>query len=235
MSSPAQSIETTAPTADPVLRWHERRAAVNRDNAQHSTGPRTDAGKRRSSLNSLGHGLTAASPVLPTADRAAYEDHRRGLFDEYKPATPTESQLVQELADTSWRLNRIPLLEADVLARALPPADAEQEVTFDILDAHRIVATLGLYSSRLSRQFHKSLEQLRDIQEERRRRENSQLRNAAEILIRHQRKSLPWDPAEDGFVFSMEQIQRQARLLTHENPMLYDPRPHSQASAQAAT
>jgi hypothetical protein len=235
MSSPAQSIETTVPSDDPVLRWHERRAAINRENAQHSTGPRTNAGKQRSALNSLRHGLTAASPVLPTEDRAAYEDHRRGLFDEYKAATPTESQLVQELADTSWRLNRIPLLEADALARALAPADAEQEVTFDIVDAHRILATLGLYSSRLSRQFHKTLEQLRDIQEERRRLENRQLRDAAEIPIRHRRKGLPWEPAEDGFVFSMEQIERQARLLAHENPMYYDPRPHSQASAQAAT
>jgi hypothetical protein len=234
MSSPAQSIETNI-TTDPVLRWHERRAAVNRENAQHSTGPRTNAGKQRSSLNSLRHGLTAASPVLPTEDRAAYEDHRRRLFDEYKPATPTESQLVQELADTSWRLNRIPLLEADALTRALPPADAEQEVTFDIVDAHRILATLGLYSTRLSRQFHKSLDQLRDIQAERRRLENRQLRDAAEILIRHQRKGLPWEPAEDGFVFSIEQIERQARLLTHENPMYYDVRPHSQASAPAAT
>jgi hypothetical protein len=234
MSSPAQSIETTIAT-DPVLRWHERRAAVNRENAQHSTGPRTNAGKQRSSLNSLRHGLTAASPVLPTEDRVAYEDHHRCFFDEYKPATPTESQLVQELADTSWRLNRIPLLEADALTRALAPADAEQEITFDIVDAHRILATLGLYSSRLSRQFHKSLEQLRDIQAERRRLENRQLRDAAEILIGHQRKGLPWEPAEDGFVFSKEQIERQARLLTHENPMYYDPRPHSQASARAAT
>ncbi len=234
MSSPAQSIQTTIATDDPVLHRHERRAAINRENAQHSTGPRTDAGKQRSSLNSLRHGLTAASPVLPTEDRAAYEDHRRCFVDEYKPATPTESQLVQELADTSWRLNRIPLLEADVLARVLPPADAEQEVTFDIVDAHRILATLGLYSSRLSRQFHKTLEQLRDIQAERCRLENRQLRDAAEILIRNQRKGLPWEPAQDGFVFSMEQIERQARLLAYQNPMLYGVHSRSQASAPAA-
>ncbi len=88
--------------------------------------------------------MTAASAVLPSEDRGAYETHRRGFFDEYQPATPTETQLTQELADTSWRLNRIPLLEADLLSRA------------DTVDAYRALATLGTRSQRLSRQFQKS-------------------------------------------------------------------------------
>jgi hypothetical protein len=37
------------------------RAAINRANSQHSTGPRTESGKQRSSLNALRHGLTAQS------------------------------------------------------------------------------------------------------------------------------------------------------------------------------
>jgi len=31
------------------------RAVINRANAQHSTGPRTEAGKQRASLNALRH------------------------------------------------------------------------------------------------------------------------------------------------------------------------------------
>src|SRR6202050_564089 len=93
------------------------RTAINRATSRHSTGPRTDSGKQRSSLNALRHGLTAASAVLPSEDQAAFDAHRRGFFDEYRPATPTESQLVQELADASWRLNRIPPLEAQLFAQ----------------------------------------------------------------------------------------------------------------------
>ncbi len=74
-------------------------ASVNRANSQHSTGPRSEAGKQRSSLNALAHGLTARTAVLPSEDPGAYEQHRRQFLDEYKPATPTETQLVQELAD----------------------------------------------------------------------------------------------------------------------------------------
>lgn len=34
------------------------RAEINRANAQHSTGPKTEAGKKQSSLNALRQGLT---------------------------------------------------------------------------------------------------------------------------------------------------------------------------------
>src|SRR5271166_2963447 len=147
------------------------RAAINRSNAQHSTGPRTESGKQRSSLNALRHGLTAASALLPSEDPAAFESHRRGFFDEYQPATPTESHLVHELIDTSWRLNRIPLLEAGLLSRAANPPTEQAGIDFDIVDAHRLIANLGIQGNRLSRQFQKALATLRDIQAERRQRE----------------------------------------------------------------
>ena len=123
-----------------------------------------------------------------------------------------------------------PSLETDALARALPPADPEQEVTFDIVDAHKILATLGLHSGRLSRQFQKALTQLRDLQEDRLRQEKRQLRDAAEIFIRHKRKGLSWDPADDGFVLSMDQIRRHAQFLIHQNPAYFDPDGRSQAA-----
>jgi len=167
------------------------RAAINQENAQHSTGPRTAAGKQRSSLNALRHGLTAASAVLPSEDRAAFDAHRRGFFDEYRPATPTESQLVQELVDTSWRLNRIPLLEAEMLARAAAPVPPDEEITFDIVDAHRLLGNLGIQSARLSRQFHKTLEQLREIQAGCAERERRDLKDASALL------ELPDDPPQD--------------------------------------
>ncbi len=217
----ASPIATPIPDPQPPV--PDPRTRVNRANAQHSTGPRTEAGKQRAAMNSLKHGLTACSPVLPTEDRAAYDEHRRRFFDDHKPANAIESQLVQELVDTSWRLNRIPMLEANALAHALPPADPEQEVTFDIVDAHKILSSLGLHSARLSRQFHKTLEHLLEIQEERLFQERRRLREAAEILIRHKRKGLPWNPADDGFVLSMDRIERHARFLIHENPHYFDP------------
>ncbi|MBZ5609864.1 MAG: hypothetical protein LAP38_16510 [Acidobacteriia bacterium] len=179
------------------------RAAINRANSQFSTGPRTDSGKQRSSLNALRHGLTAASAVLPSEDPAAYDAHRRAFFAEYQPAARTETQLVQELADTSWRLNRIPLLEADVLHRAANPPNEQAAIDFDIVDAHRLLNNLSIESQRLSRQFQKALDQLRDIQADRRERERRDLKDAAALLELHNHKGVPFDPADHGFVFSV--------------------------------
>jgi hypothetical protein len=174
------------------------RAAINRANAQHSTGPRTEVGKQRSSLNALRHGLTARTAILPTEDPAAYQRHIQQFLDEYQPSTPTETQLVHELANTAWRLNRIPFLEAELLSRA-------------VSDALGALASLGLHGQRLSRQFQKTLDQLRTIQAERRHQEKRDLQNAAALLVHHQHKGIPWDPAEDGFVFSKSEVERYAQ------------------------
>jgi hypothetical protein len=193
------------------------RAAINRSNSEHSTGPRTDAGKQRSSLNALRHGLTARTAVLPSEDPDAYAQHCREFRDEYLPATPTETHLVQELADTSWRQKRIPHLESDILARAQSPAPSPEPPPFDIVDAHHLLASLGLHGARLARQFQKTLQQLREIQFERRERQRRELRDAAILLEFHKHKGLPWEPAEHGFVFSKDQVERAADRMMRLN------------------
>jgi hypothetical protein len=232
------SKSTVPPTQ--IHRSPALRAAINRANSQHSTGPCTPAGKQHSSLNALRHGLTAASPVLPSENPAAYHAHRRRFFDEYQPATATESQLVQELADTSWRLNRIPLLEADVLARAAAPVPLDREITFDIVDAHRLLANLGIQGHRLSRQFQKALDTLRDLQSDRAQRERRSLNDAAALLEHHKHQGIPFDPAGHGFVFSKPHIERYAehlRLLNQSRHIEYVrfhmPPPQSQAAMPA--
>jgi hypothetical protein len=240
MAKTAQAPAT--PAIDPIESWLSRRgvvdrlhagqldseaqrAATSRANSLHSTGPRTESGKQRSSQNALTHGLTAASPVLASEDPAAYQLHIQQFRDEYQPATATETQLTQELADTAWRINRIPSLEAALLDRAANPPTEQARIDFDIVDAHRALASLGLHGSRLSRQFQKALEQLREIQAERRHLERRQLTEASELFLRLRHKGLPWDPAdyskEAGFVFSTEQIERHARKLVHQKPAFY--------------
>ena len=184
------------------------RAAVNRANAQHSTGPRTAAGKQRSALNALRHGLTSQTAILPSEDAHAYQRHCQQFRAEYDSKTPTETQLVQELADTAWRLNRIPLLEADLLAR---PAGANPAEFIHAL------SVLGLHGQRLSRQFQKTLDQLRALQSDRRDREQHELKRAASLLELHKHKEIAWDPAQDGFVFSINEIEAHSQRLMRQN------------------
>jgi hypothetical protein len=180
------------------------RAQTNRANAKHSTGPRTEAGKQRASLNALRHGLTSQSPVLPSEDLAAFNRHVQQFLDEYRAATPTETQLVHELAHTAWRQNRIPLIEAGLFKADFTPQHLVQALS-----------TLGMHGQRLSRQFQKTLDQLRTLQAERREREQKELKDAAVVLEFHKRKQIPWDPADSGFVFSKEEVERHAKRMAH--------------------
>src|SRR5258708_15764284 len=92
------------------------RAETNRENARKSTGPRTEAGKQRSSLNALRHGLTSHTVVLPSDDLAAYQRHCKGFHAQDQPKNPTQLQLTQTIADLSWRLNRATAIETNMLA-----------------------------------------------------------------------------------------------------------------------
>ena len=49
---------------------------ANRENAKKSTGPRTEEGKARVSLNALKHGLLARDAVLPSEDPAEFDRQR---------------------------------------------------------------------------------------------------------------------------------------------------------------
>jgi hypothetical protein len=196
----------TNPIPNPKSPTPNPRALANRANSRHSTGPRSAAGKQRSSLNATTHGLTSQSPVLASEDLAAYQLHCRQFLDEYQPATPTENQLTQEIADTAWRLNRIPLLESALLSQ-----DPGSQTLIPQL------ATLGLHGQRLSRQFQKAMEQLREIQAERRQLQERELKRAAALLELHKHKGIPYHPAEYGFVFSKNQIEAHAQRLMRLN------------------
>jgi hypothetical protein len=207
---------------------HQPRAEINRANAQHSTGPRSVIGKQHSSFNALTHGLTSQSPVLPAEDPAAFNTHAQEFFDEYQPKGPSEKQLVRDLADTSWRINRIPMLERDLLllSATLPAGSINVDIPdlqtcLAVEDAlrrqERSLANLSMHGHRLSRQFHKTLDKLREIQAVRRETEERDLKRAAGILELHKHKGIPYDPAADGFVFSNAEIETHSQRLIRLN------------------
>src|SRR5207253_6491288 len=79
---------------------------INRQNSQHSAGPRTLDGKLASSRNSLKHGLAGGTLIIPGEDPAAFEALRDALFEEHQPTTQTEELLVQEMAQSWWLTQR---------------------------------------------------------------------------------------------------------------------------------
>ncbi len=223
---------------------------INALNAQHSTGPRTDVGKKPSSLNALRHGLTSQVIVLPTEDLAAYTVFTNGFHDDLQPKNLIEKQLVQSLADTQWRLNRCAALESNLYSLAFAEAEAEADsdepatgldTALNMARAFRnntdAIRVLGMHEQRLQRAFHKTLQQLQSLQSQRKIEEHRQLQQAAALQQVNKLKGLPYNPADDGFVCSNREIDdlvsSEARILEAQGAALYDFDPVKIAAAQA--
>ncbi|MDQ2710834.1 MAG: hypothetical protein M3Y24_01140 [Acidobacteriota bacterium] len=168
----------------PEFRAAANRAAVNQANARFSTGPRTPQGKSISSLNAVKTGLTGRTVLLPSDDAEAYQNHIEAYEKEYKPAGLRESELVQSLADTGWRLRRIPGLEMAIYAQGrLEFEDGFEEHNPDLrpamidLQTHlkyeKQLRNLQLQESRLQRRYEKEMAELRNLQKERRAQEQA--------------------------------------------------------------
>jgi len=93
----------------------DRQIAANRLNAKNSTGPRTDAGKRRSRRNAIRHGLTAETTIGVLEDPAAYKVLQRAIYSDYRPRTNFELELVARLVSLLWRLRRAVAIESALL------------------------------------------------------------------------------------------------------------------------
>ncbi|MBV8608817.1 MAG: hypothetical protein JO034_15320, partial [Singulisphaera sp.] len=132
----------------------EQRREVNKKNSQLSTGPRTEAGKAKSKLNGLKHGLRAATLVLPGEDPEALQHRLDAWTDELDPQTDLERYFVRSAVEASWRLDRVRRAEAAAGARRVTAAGAEADRQ-DALEVEHNLKYLGVWPE-------KNLRALRD-------------------------------------------------------------------------
>lgn len=86
------------------------RSEQARRNGAKSRGPKTEDGRMRIADANTTHGLyrTSAS-VLSIESAEAFNHLRDAAFAQYRPRTVFEAQLVEEIVDCSWRINRLRL------------------------------------------------------------------------------------------------------------------------------
>jgi len=191
---------------------------ANRANSQLSTGPTTAEGKAKACLNAVKTALTGRTVLLPADDAAAYEQHVLAYTKELRPITQRECDLVQSIADTAWRLKRIPALEMAIYAQgriefapsfddhdpSLRPSMIELR-TF--LTYEKQLRNLQLQEARLARRYEKDTAELRKMQVERDQREAIDFDVASKLYLAAKHDNKPFDPGDHGFEFSMDDIE----------------------------
>ena len=141
--------------------------AANIANAQHSTGPRSDEGKQRAAANSTKHGLTGAFAVLPNENQKEFDDLFLSLVDEFSPQSEHETFLVEQMAQSRWRVARIDRLETSTHARSMEKGHADIDSDARVADfllekGAAILATFARYRTAAQNAYHKCEKQLVD-------------------------------------------------------------------------
>jgi hypothetical protein len=85
---------------------------ANRQNAQHSTGPRTPEGRARSSRNAVRLGLFSTNNCVQPHETEEYETLVIALWNDMRPQSPLQELFATEVARATWRLRRCAEVEA---------------------------------------------------------------------------------------------------------------------------
>ncbi len=140
---------------------------ANIENAQLSTGPRTEAGKASSSKNSITLGLFSGDFIRP-GEEPAYFTLTTALNRELNPQGVLETTLVEEIQRATWRLRRCGEVEANLVRRLtdgdnyiLDPMEGSSR------SAEEIQRSVDRARSQAHRLLHKCTAELRKLQTER--------------------------------------------------------------------
>jgi hypothetical protein len=152
-----------------------------RTNGTKSRGPTTAEGKDKSSRNAIKHGLTAGNGniLLDCEDPAQFDETLDKLLGIHEPATPAETDIVEEMVAARWRIRRMwtietGLLNAEILTQQSNPSVSEGDPGIHLAAAFRTLAddsrSLALasrYEARLQRIYDRAYKTLRDLQQAR--------------------------------------------------------------------
>ena len=149
------------------------RALASRRNGAKSRGPKTAAGKARSSGNALKHGLRARRQLLlADEDAAEFRAFQAAAQAELAPSGALQTELAARIVTTAWRARRADRLEAALLGRylgadALRPGDAQEALGTGLIrdgNGPRALETLVRYRGSVLAELFRALAALKVLQ-----------------------------------------------------------------------
>jgi hypothetical protein len=189
----------------------QKQLDANRRNAKKSTGPRTEQGKLRSRMNSLQHGLGAVHISLPHEDPTEYHVARASLIETWQPANTQELMLVDCIAAAWIRMGRASRFEASMVDAQIKtiryrhgrdetprPAEDDEGAIIAMGDPENLQAwtLLARYETRAGAAYHRAIDQLRKVQNDRFNRPAKEMRTqeAREKYLKRTVANPSWQP-----------------------------------------
>ena len=214
-------------TTETKPRISEARRAANIANSKLSTGPKTEAGKRVSSLNAKRSHLHCQITCLPAEELAVYEKLLEDVVAEYQPVGPTETFYATSAAQSMWRLQHLRALEQGVFANGHREkidsidsghheVDASLAAAQTFIEHAKSLALLSTYEGRIRRTLEKDLAALKAAQAERK----AAYQNAVDQAVKFTKYAIArdedYEPGNDfkpasswgGFEFSEPEMLR---------------------------
>lgn len=164
MSTQTAQVELSRTTA-----ISERKLSANRRNAQNSTGPTSERGKKISSRNAIKHGILSKQLVAygRQADREEWQHFFEQVWREWRPEGMLESMLLEEIACTWYRISLVIRAENSAIAsqnEGVGPIPGQDFRLPDPSDA----AIILRYDSQLTKKYYRALAELERVQKNRR-------------------------------------------------------------------
>ena len=149
------------------MKTKDKRSLTSRENAKKSTGPKTPEGKQASSRNALKHGYYIQTAVMPGENQEIFYQFLADHVELFKPTNPVEFDLVESIAVTKWRLNRITSAENNLIFDQFAAMEAQLAKDYTHINPaafwgmgaikleqeNQAVTLFGRMESRLRRQY----------------------------------------------------------------------------------
>jgi hypothetical protein len=183
-------------------------------------GPKTDAGKQRSSINAYKHGLTGHIHLVTADEHEAFEKHCQAVVEALAPVGILEQNLAQSIAADQWRLNRARAIETGVFAigqskllvepAQLPMMEAISQ-TQTWLTEGKNLQLVALYAQRIQRSMERNMAELRTLRAERKAALDQALEEAVLLAQLAKSKGEAYNAAADfpspQFVYSTAEFE----------------------------
>lgn len=139
----------------------KKQLVANKNNARKSTGPKSSVGIDQAKKNSIKHGLLSKDLIIRDEDPKKLNTLIEELILSLQPEGKMEEILVEKIASTLWRLQR--LISAEAGARNENDWMGKLEAIHKAYNSSTI-ASISRYESTLERALYKALHELQRIQ-----------------------------------------------------------------------